>query len=56
MYFYRVGLIANFRNGRQEGAAWQTLIGGGMLYGELNPETRDFTGMKVQNNCRQIRG
>ena len=40
--------MANFRNGRPEGGAWQTLIGGGMLYGELNAESRDFTGLIMQ--------
>ena len=44
----RVGLMANFRNGRPEGVAWQTLIGGGMLYGELNTDSRDFTGLIIQ--------
>ena len=46
--------MVNFRNGRPEGAAWQTLIGGGMLYGDLNPDTRDFTGIKAQNICPTI--
>ena len=36
--------MANFRDGRPEGVAWQTLIGGGMLYGKLNADSRDFTG------------
>ena len=43
----RVGLIASFRNGKPEGEAWQTLIGGGMLYGRLHPDSSDFTGRTV---------
>jgi hypothetical protein len=40
-YAPHVGLVAHFSNGRPEGVAWQALIGKGMLYGELHPDSRN---------------